>query len=154
MSYLNLRPQGGFLGPALVIGLISILGATWQGVLNHFLDFLLLIGTFFVPVFAIMLADYYVLRRGEYSVRDILERGGGRYWFMGGFNVPAWAAYIVGAGLALYWTRISPPLLRCDRPRLCPDFRPLPDPPLRRGPREEEGRRNRPGAGLGPCPRG
>ena len=108
MSYLNLRPQSGFLGPALVIGLISILGATWQGVLNYFLDFLLLIGTFFVPVFAIMLADYYILRRGEYSVRDILERSGGRYWFTGGFNVPAWAAYIVGAGLALYWTRISP----------------------------------------------
>ena len=108
MSYLNLRPQCGFLGPALVIGLISILGATWQGVLNYFLDFLLLIGTFFVPVFAIMLADYYVLRRGEYSVRDVLERRGGRYWFTGGFNVPAWAAYIIGAGLALYWTRISP----------------------------------------------
>src|SRR5919107_38833 len=108
MSYLNLRPQSGFLGPALVIGLISILGATWQGVLNYFLDFLLLIGTFFVPVFAIMLADYYILRRGEYSVRDLLERSGGRYWFTGGFNVPAWAAYIVGAGLALYWTRISP----------------------------------------------
>src|SRR5918998_637493 len=88
MSYLNLRPQSGFLGPALVIGLISILGATWQGVLNYFLDFLLLIGTFFVPVFAIMLADYYVLRRGEYSVRDILDRrGGGRYWFTGGFNL-------------------------------------------------------------------
>ena len=108
MSYLNLRPRSGFLGPALVIGLISILGATWQGVLNYFLDFLLLIGTFFVPVFAIMLADYYVLRRGEYSVRDILERRGGRYWFTGGFNLPAWAAYVVGAGLALYWTRISP----------------------------------------------
>jgi nucleobase:cation symporter-1, NCS1 family len=108
MSYLNLRPRSGFLGPALVIGLISILGATWQGVLNYFLDFLLLIGTFFVPVFAIMLADYYVLRRGEYSVREILKRRGGRYWFTGGFNLPAWAAYVVGAGLALYWTRISP----------------------------------------------
>src|SRR5918998_1106722 len=109
MSYLNLRQRSGFLGPALVIGAISILGAMWQGVLEYFLDFLLLIGTFFVPVFAIMLADYYVLRRGEYSVRDILDRrGGGRYWFTGGFNLPAWAAYVIGAGLALYWTRISP----------------------------------------------
>jgi nucleobase:cation symporter-1, NCS1 family len=109
MSYLNLRQRSGFLGPALVIGVISILGAMWQGVLDYFLDFLLLIGTFFVPVFAIMLADYYVLRRGEYSVRDILDRrGGGRYWFTGGFNLPAWAAYVIGAGLALYWTRISP----------------------------------------------
>ncbi len=108
MSYLNLRPQSGFLGPALVIGLVSILGATWQGVLSYFLDFLLLIGTFFVPIFAIMLADYYLLRRGDYSVDDLLQRRGGRYWFTGGFNLPAWAAYAIGAGMALYWTRISP----------------------------------------------
>jgi nucleobase:cation symporter-1, NCS1 family len=107
MSYLNLRPQSGFLGPALVIGLVSIVGALWQGILDRFLGFLLLIGTFFVPVFAIMLADYWILRRGSYSVGDVLGRGGD-YWYTGGFNLPAWVAYVVGAGLALYWTRISP----------------------------------------------
>lgn len=108
MSYMDLRPRARFVPTALVIGLVSILGATWQGVLNYFLDFLLLIGTFFVPVFAIMLADYFLLRRGRYSVEEILKERGGRYWFTGGFNLPAWAVYVVGAGLALYWTRISP----------------------------------------------
>lgn len=108
MSYMDLRPRANFAISALVIGVISILGATWQGVLNYFLDFLLLIGTFFVPVFAIMLADYYLLRRGSYSVRDVLNRRGGRYWYTGGFNLPAWGVYFVGAGLALYWTRVSP----------------------------------------------
>ncbi len=108
MSYLNLRPSSGFLAPALVIGLISIVGALWQGILDRFLGFLLLIGTFFVPVFAIMLADYWILKRGSYSVGDVLGGRGGAYWYTGGFNLPAWAAYVVGAGLALYWTRISP----------------------------------------------
>src|SRR5918999_1555640 len=107
MSFLNLRPQSGFVGPALVIGLVSIIGALWQGILDRFLGFLLLIGTFFVPVFAIMLADYWILRRGSYSVGDVLGRGRD-YWYTGGFNLPAWVAYVVGAGLALYWTRISP----------------------------------------------
>jgi nucleobase:cation symporter-1, NCS1 family len=108
MSYLNLRPRSGFLAPALVIGLISIVGALWQGILDRFLGFLLLIGTFFVPVFAIMLADYWILKRGSYSVGEVLGGRGGAYWYTGGFNLPAWIAYLVGAGLALYWTRISP----------------------------------------------
>src|SRR3712207_4318523 len=108
MSYLNLRPQSDFLRPALVIGAISIVGALWQGILNRFLDFLLLIGTFFVPVFAIMLADYYLLRRGNYSAEDVLRKRGGAYWYTGGFNAPAWVAWVIGVGLAFYWTRVSP----------------------------------------------
>jgi purine-cytosine permease-like protein len=108
MSYLDLRPQSSFAASALVIGLVSILGATWQGVLDYFLDFLILIGTFFVPVFAIMLADFFVVRRGAYAVREMLNKRGGPYWYAGGFNLPAWAVYVVGAGLAFYWTRVSP----------------------------------------------
>jgi nucleobase:cation symporter-1, NCS1 family len=108
MSYLDLRPEGNFLVSALVIGVISIVGALWQGILDRFLDFLLLIGTFFVPVFAIMLADYYLLRRGNYSAEDMLKKRGGAYWYAGGFNLPAWVAWVTGVGLALYWTRISP----------------------------------------------
>jgi nucleobase:cation symporter-1, NCS1 family len=108
MSYLDLRPESNFLASAIVIGIISIVGALWQGILDRFLDFLLLIGTFFVPVFAIMLADYYLLRRGNYSAEDVLKKRGGPYWYAGGFNVPAWVAWVIGVGLALYWTRISP----------------------------------------------
>lgn len=108
MSYLNLNPRSGFLGPALVLGGISIAGALWQGILDRFLDFLFLIGTFFVPVFAIMLADYFILRRGRYLVQDLLKGRDGAYWFTAGFNPAAWSAYVVGAGLAFYWTRISP----------------------------------------------
>jgi NCS1 family nucleobase:cation symporter-1 len=108
MSYLDLRPESNFLTSALVIGVISIVGALWQGILDRFLDFLLLIGTFFVPVFAIMLADYYLLRRGNYSAQDVLKKRGGAYWYTGGFNAPAWVAWVMGVGLALYWTRISP----------------------------------------------
>ena len=108
MSYLDLRPESRFLTSAVVIGLISIVGALWQGILDRFLDFLLLIGTFFVPVFAIMLADYYLLKRGNYSAEEVLRKRGGRYWYTGGFNAPAWVAWVVGVGLALYWTRVSP----------------------------------------------
>jgi NCS1 family nucleobase:cation symporter-1 len=109
MSYLDLQPQASFLRSALVIGVISVLGATWQGILDRFLDFLLLIGTFFVPVFAIMLADYFVVRRGRYDPGAVLGKGEGAYWYTGGYSVAAWFSYAIGAALVFYWTQISPP---------------------------------------------
>lgn len=51
---------------ASVIGLISILGASQIALLDYFTNFLLLIGAFFVPVFAVMICDYYLVKRGEY----------------------------------------------------------------------------------------
>lgn len=51
---------------AAVIGLISVIGSTQIGLLDYFTNFLLLIGAFFVPVFAIMICDYYLVHRGEY----------------------------------------------------------------------------------------
>lgn len=55
MSYMNIRPQDGFWKPALVIGIITVVGALYEGILNQFQNFLLTIGALFVPVFAIML---------------------------------------------------------------------------------------------------
>ena len=108
MSYMNIRSQDGFWKPALVIGVITVIGALYEGILDRFQDFLLLIGALFIPVFAILLADYWILKRGHYEVSDMLQERGGAYWYTGGYNIPAWIAYIVGAGAAFYWTQISP----------------------------------------------
>lgn len=108
MSYMNIRPQDGFWKPALAIGIITVVGALYEGILNQFQNFLLIIGALFIPVFAIMLADYWIVKRGRYDVGEMLKGRGGVYWYTGGYNVAAWIAYLVGAGLAIYWTQISP----------------------------------------------
>lgn len=108
MSYLNIRPRAGFLRVALVLGAVSIAGAAWQGLLEGFVTFLFLISALFVPVFAIVLADHYVLRRGRYSVDGLLADRGGAYWFRRGVNPAALGAFAVGASLAFFWTRVSP----------------------------------------------
>lgn len=108
MSYMNIRPQDGFWKPALAIGVITVIGALYEGILNQFQSFLLVIGALFIPLFAIMLADYWIVRRGQYDTEEMLKSRGGAYWFTGGYNLAGWVAYIVGAGLALYWTQISP----------------------------------------------
>jgi nucleobase:cation symporter-1, NCS1 family len=108
MSFENLRPNSNYLRSALVIGLISIAGATWQGILDRFVSFLFLISALFVPVFAIMIVDYWIRRRGRYSTRDLVVPRGGAYWYLGGVNPIAVGSFLVGAGLAFYWTRVSP----------------------------------------------
>ncbi|MGB3683376.1 MAG: cytosine permease [Rubrobacteraceae bacterium] len=108
MSYMNIRPQDGFWKPALGIGIVTVIGALYEGILNQFQNFLLIIGALFIPVFAIMLADYWIVKRGRYDAAEMLKSSGGAYWYTGGYNAAAWIAYLVGAGLAIYWTQISP----------------------------------------------
>jgi len=108
MSFQNLRPNSNYLRAALVIGLISIAGATWQGILDRFVSFLFLISALFVPVFAIMIVDYWILRRGRYRASDLVVPRGGAYWYLAGVNPIAVGSFIIGAALAFYWTRVSP----------------------------------------------
>ena len=108
LSYQNIRPDSDYLRAALVIGLVSIAGAAWQGILDRFVSFLFLISALFVPVFAIMIVDYWILRRGRYAAADLAVRHGGAYWYRGGVNPVAVGCFLVGAALAFYWTRISP----------------------------------------------
>jgi putative hydroxymethylpyrimidine transporter CytX len=108
LSYQNIRPDSDYLRAALVIGLISIAGATWEGILDRFVSFLFLISALFVPVFAVMIVDYWILRRGRYSVADLAVDRGGAYWYRGGVNPVAVGCFLVGAALAFHWTRVSP----------------------------------------------
>jgi cytosine/uracil/thiamine/allantoin permease len=68
------------------------------------MSFLLLIGSFFVPLLGVVAADYFLHQRRRYDV-DALYKAGGRYWFAGGFN---WFA--IGVGARRY------PVLAPDRP--------------------------------------
>ncbi|MDO5618889.1 purine-cytosine permease family protein [Kocuria sp.] len=94
-----------FLPTALVLGGISILGSTWLALLDQFTSFLSLIGSLFIPVFAIMLIDYYVVKRRSYTA-DILRGQGGAYWYGNGVNAGAVVVWVVAAGTSLvltYW---------------------------------------------------
>jgi NCS1 family nucleobase:cation symporter-1 len=96
-----------FLPTALVLGVISIIGATWLGLLNQFTAFLVTISAFFVPVFAIMIVDYYIVKRAAYT-RDILAARGGRYWYWRGVNWVAVVVWVIGAAVSYLWTYLWP----------------------------------------------
>lgn len=96
-----------FLPTALVLGGISIIGATWLALLNQFTDFLVTIGAFFIPIFAIMIVDYYIIQRRSYS-QDIMRETGGAYWFTRGANWAAIGVWVVGSVSSYVLTYIWP----------------------------------------------
>ena len=96
-----------FLPTAIVLGIISIIGATFFGLLNQFTTFLVTIGALFAPIFAIMIVDYYLIKRNSYD-RDILRPSAGRYWYTAGINWLAIGSWVVGAVLAYVWAYVWP----------------------------------------------
>ena len=99
-----------FLPTAVVLGIVSIIGSSMLGLLNAFTDFLFLISAFFVPVFAIMIVDYYFLKARGYSRHILHERRESRYWYLGGVNIVAVVVWITGAALSyvLAYVWVSP----------------------------------------------
>ena len=84
----------GVLCTALALGVAFI----------HYENFLLLLGSVFVPLFGILAADHFLLRRRA-SPGEALYRNGGQFWYRQGVNVTAVLVWL--AGFLLYnW--ISP----------------------------------------------
>lgn len=64
---------------------------------DQYQDFLLFIGAMFCPLFGIVLADYFVLRKMQYVAAELF--GGTLYRYARGFNIAALAAWGFGIGV-------------------------------------------------------
>lgn len=62
-------------------------------------NFLLFVGSVFCPLFGVVLADFFFLRKQRYFEDGIDGRNG--YWYKGGFN--PWAFVAWGTGFGLYF---------------------------------------------------
>lgn len=115
------RSRLRFLPVALVLGAISIIGSTWLALLDQYTDFLTMIGAFFVPVFAILIVDHYIIKRGVYT-RDILRDEGGIYAYVRGVNWSAVIVWIVGALASYLLTYVWPSPLGATIPSFAISF--------------------------------
>ena len=111
-----------FLPTAIVLGIISVIGSTFLGLLNQFTDFLFIISAFFVPVFAIMIADYYLLKRRGYSRQILHERPESRYWYRGGVNWIAVIVWVIGAALSYALAYVVPSPIGANIPAFAVSF--------------------------------
>jgi nucleobase:cation symporter-1, NCS1 family len=91
---LTLRSSG------VVIGLIgSLVGVFWMPLLSQIgiLSFIDTIGSFFGPLFAIMVIDYYLVKKREINNKDLFSTlPSGSYYFSGGWHIKALYSLFIG----------------------------------------------------------
>lgn len=109
MSLLNIIPKVQFWKSAVMLGVITILGALMkEALMTHFFDFVLFIATLYIPIFSIVLADFYIVKKGRYDAEDIALNNRGYYKYVKGVHPAAYITYVISAALAIYFTYISP----------------------------------------------
>lgn len=101
ISFVNVFPKvepWKIIVPAgIIVGGIAII----PNLIGHFITFLTIVGSIFVPFIAIMLVDYFLIKKKDVDAEELLvENSKSKYWYNGGFN---WGAIIVWiAGIILY----------------------------------------------------
>ncbi|MFJ2353500.1 purine-cytosine permease family protein [Glutamicibacter sp. NPDC087673] len=68
------------------------------GLYDGFMVFLVWTAALYSALTGIMIVDYFILRRSHVALYDLFVEGrASRYYFTGGFNIAAMAAFVVGA---------------------------------------------------------
>jgi len=77
-----------------VAGILSIVVALVFP-MEQYENFLLFIGAMFMPLFGVVLTDYFLLRKGKLEI-EAIDTVGGPYWYFKGVNIVAAVAWAAG----------------------------------------------------------
>jgi purine-cytosine permease-like protein len=97
MSLLNVFPKVPIRRINLATGAIVIVLAVSVDLLTNVISWLSFQGILLIPLFAIVLTDYFVVRGRRYDAEELF-RTNGRYWGTRGFNISGLVAWVLGAG--------------------------------------------------------
>jgi len=96
MSLLNVVPQVPIRRINFGTGAVVIIASVTINLLGNVINWLSFQGILLIPLFAIVLTDYYAVHGRHYEVAELL-RANGRYWGTRGFNVTGLVAWLAGA---------------------------------------------------------
>jgi NCS1 family nucleobase:cation symporter-1 len=77
--------------------------------IGRYQSFLLLIGSVFAPLFGVLLADHFLVRRRRLDADSLTARDGA-YWFSGGLHLAGLAAWALGIAAYQTLSRVAPDL--------------------------------------------
>ncbi|MFE3410864.1 NCS1 family nucleobase:cation symporter-1 [Streptomyces mirabilis] len=88
---------------ALITGVVGILIMPWKLIANphvYIFTWLGFVGGLLGTVSGILIADYWIMRRTRLALGELYQSDG-RYWYTGGWNLRAVAAFVIGGVLAV-----------------------------------------------------
>jgi cytosine/uracil/thiamine/allantoin permease len=78
----------------IAIGVLATALAGWLS-MDRYETFLFLVGSVFVPLFGVLIADYFVNARRRIDTSELFSRHG-RYWYAGGVRIAALIPWLLG----------------------------------------------------------
>src|ERR1700759_3314582 len=90
----------------LLTSVLGTLSFPWLLMANSkaFFGFILYYSAFFGPILGVMLADYYIVRRGELEIGELYKDGpDSPYWYSGGFNIAGLLAVFIPGIITMIW---------------------------------------------------
>ncbi|MFT5777208.1 MAG: cytosine/uracil/thiamine/allantoin permease [Crocinitomicaceae bacterium] len=101
-AFSNLYPKKiSFKMGGTITGILGIIICPWW-LMNDIAGILILVSGFLGPVLAIMLCDYFVIRKKQLKLAE-LYKSNGEYSYKSGFNRNAMISLVIGIGAALIW---------------------------------------------------
>jgi NCS1 family nucleobase:cation symporter-1 len=88
-------------------GIVVIIASISTNLLGNVINWLSFQGVMLIPLFAVVLVDYFLLRGRGYHPAALFERNG-PYWGSKGFNVIGYVAWVVGAVAYLVFSHALP----------------------------------------------
>ncbi|MEV2250911.1 NCS1 family nucleobase:cation symporter-1 [Streptomyces sp. NPDC050147] len=126
----NLAPKLiNFRTGALITGVVGVVIFPWKLIETpelYIFVWLGVVGGLLGTVAGILIADYWVVRRTALDLAD-LYRPEGRYWYTGGWNLRAVAAFLIGGVLAVGGSHSAPGKGPFPEDGLIPVLKPLAD---------------------------
>jgi NCS1 family nucleobase:cation symporter-1 len=108
-----INPRWNYKVIATLWSVLCALLVVWKGIWDYYTVFLALVGAICVPVVTLLLVDFYLVRRGRFSLRSLYRlQGRDSYRYSKGVNVFALLAFLLGIGAYFlvydpiaYWPR-------------------------------------------------
>lgn len=105
MSSMSVLPKLKFSTVVIFWGLLTTFGTLLQDkLLASFFDWVLLVGALMIPVFSIVITDYYFIKKGKLNLKSIEFHHGNKI----DFNKSAIITYFLSAIFAIFFTYIEP----------------------------------------------
>lgn len=96
----RLNPIASLWIVTIIAAILTVVPLYLSSFLHSFILFLEYIGMVFGPIFAIIIVDYYLVRKRRYNPAA-LDTVGGQYWYKNGFNWAALATWVIGVAAFL-----------------------------------------------------